>query len=128
MGDSDSDIINRTLKESNLNLTDDFKIIDSENTHSIVDYYIDYTFLISENDKNNLVNKIRKSKKFAKVKDFDEYLEDEYQEELTNNQLIRNYKINELYVRTITFANSSRKLEIEVDTIKNIVNINDSAD
>ena len=90
----------------------------------------DYEILISEKDKFRLINDIKNSRKFKTVKseEFDSYWNNEYEKELVNNQTIQNFKINQTYVRTITFPNSSRKLETEIDTINNVLRITDSAD
>lgn len=127
---SDSEIIEQKLTESNLNLNDKFKVLNKIDNQTLIDYHIDYEILISEEDKLNLINKIRNSKKFKKTnqEEYNAYWENELEKEVTDNQIIRNYNINQFYFRTITFPNSSRKLEIEIDTIKNELRIIDSAD
>jgi len=127
---SDFENIERKLTESDLKLSDNFKIVNANDEQTLVDYYTDYEILISEKDKFRLINDIKNSRKFKTVKseEFDSYWNNEYEKELVNNQTIRNFKINQTYVRTITFPNSSRKLETEIDTINNVLRITDSAD
>ena len=127
---SDSENIEQKLTESDLKLFDNFKILNANDEQTLVDYYTDYEILISEKDKFKLIAKIKNSKKFKTInsEEFDSYWNNEYEKELVNNQTIRNFKINQTYVRTITFPNSSRKLETEIDTINNVLRITDSAD
>ncbi|WP_124642925.1 hypothetical protein [Amniculibacterium aquaticum] len=128
--DSDSEIIVQKLTESNFKLNDKFKVFNKSEEQTLIDYYTDYEILISEKDKLNLINKIRNSKKFKKINqdDYSSYWKNEYEKELIDNQTVRNYNINQFYFRTITFPNSSRKLETKIDTIKNELRITDSAD
>ena len=118
------------LTESNFKLNDKFKVFNKSEEQTLIDYYTDYEILISEKDKLNLINKIRNSKKFKKINqdDYSSYWKNEYEKELIDNQTVRNYNINQFYFRTITFPNSSRKLETKIDTIKNELRITDSAD
>ena len=106
------------------------KILNSKDEQTLIDYYTDYEIQISEKDKSKLVNQIRNSKKFNRIKseDFSSYWKNEYEKELVNNQTIRNFSINEFYYRIITHPNNSRKLETQIDTIKNELRITDSAD
>ena len=128
--DSDSDIIVQKLNESDLSLNDKFKILNSKNEQTLIDYYTDFEVQISENDKIDLINQILNSKKFRKIKseDLSSYWKNEYEKELVNNQTVRNYSLNKFYYRTITFPNNSRKLEIQIDSTKNELRITDSAD
>jgi len=129
-GNSDADIINQKLSESNLKLNNQYKILNSNKVQTLIDYYTDYDIQITDEDKLGLSNKIKNSKKFRKIKqnDYDSYWKNEYEKELINNQTVRNYNLDEYYFRTITFPNSSRKMEIRIDTIKNKLRLTDSAD
>ena len=129
-GNSETDIIKQKLTESNLKLNNYYKILNSNDEQTLIDYYTDYEIQISNQDKIELSNNIRNSEKFKKLNqnDYDSYWKNEYEKELINNQTVRNYNIDEYYFRTITFPNSSRKLEIRIDTIKNKLRLSDSED
>lgn len=127
--DSDSEIISNKLVESNLQLNDNFKIKDVQNEQSLVDYYTNFTLIISENDKNQLIRKIRNAEKFKKIeeKELNGYWRDEYSKQLVGEQLVRSYRVKEKYYKYITFSGKSRTLEIKIDTIKNELQITDFA-
>ncbi|MDY3345170.1 hypothetical protein PG326_07905 [Riemerella anatipestifer] len=130
-GDSDSEIVKNILNESKLKLNDDFKIVNNEDSQTLVDYHINYEISISEKDKNNLISQIESTKKFQRLKDeneYDDYLKNEYVKEVDGSQIIRNFFLKNGYYRMITFSNSSRKLEIEVEATENKVKITDEAD
>lgn len=123
---SDKDIIKEKLYEAKLSNVNNYKILTSNNEENW-DYYYEYELKISNEDKTKLVNEISKSKKFQKVqeKEFDDYRKNEYSKELNNDQIIQNYSIENIYVRKITFPNSSREFEIEIDSESNKLKILD---
>ena len=127
--DSDAEIISQKLVESNLHLSDNFKIIDAQDDQSLVDYYTSFNLIISEKDKNQLIQNIRNAKKFKKMeeRDLSDFWRDEYSKQLVGEQLIRNYSVKQNYFKQITFTGKSRTLEIKIDTIKNELQITDFA-
>ena len=123
---SDTDIIKEKLYEAKLSNVNDYKILTSNNEENW-DYYYEYELKISNEDKTKLINEISKSNKFKKIQEieFDDYRKNEYSKELNNDQIIQNYNIKNIYIRRITFPNSSREFEIEIDSETNKLKILD---
>ncbi len=53
------------LNQQNIILKDDFQIIKNESMTAIGEYYMTFKIKISNNDKNRIVNEIKKSKNFT---------------------------------------------------------------
>ncbi|MGV0979937.1 hypothetical protein [Empedobacter falsenii] len=52
------------VEDLDFKLNDDFKLIKNESFSGIDDYYHTFTFEISDNDKNRLINEIKSSPNF----------------------------------------------------------------
>ncbi|KEY18710.1 hypothetical protein [Kaistella antarctica] len=123
---SDAEVIIEKLNESKLPLISNYKINKSV-TEENWDYYYEYELKISNIDKEKIINEISKAKKFQKLKEnqFDDYIKNEYLKEIINNQIQQNYNIDDLYIRKISFPNSSREFEITIDSRTNELKILD---
>jgi len=123
---SDSNIVKEKLYESKLPVIENFKIIKSINEENW-DYYYEYELKISDNDKQKIINEISNSKKFQKLteSEFDNFIKTEYFKENINNIIYQNYNVNDIYIRRISYPNSSREFEITIDSKTNELKILD---
>ena len=123
---SDKEIIVEKLYDSKLPLINNYKIIKSIKEENW-DYYYEYELKISNIDKQKIINEISTSKKFQKLNEseFDDYIKNEYFKELFNNEMQQNYSVDNIYIRKISYPNSSREFEITIDSKTNELKILD---
>lgn len=123
---SDEEIIVEKLYEAKLPLISNYEIIKSVIEENW-DYYYEYELKISNIDKEKIIDEISKAKKFQKLKEneFDDFIKNEYLKEIINNEIQQNYNIDDLYIRKISFPNSSREFEITIDSKTNELKILD---
>lgn len=124
--ESKSEIINDRLYESKLSPINNYKILKSTDEGNW-DYYYEYQLKISNEDKVKLIKEISDSKKFQKINknEYDDFINNEYLKQLSENQVVQNFNVENSYFRIITFPKSSRKIEIEINSINNELKILD---
>ncbi len=81
----------KLLKEQNIELVDDFKIINNKTHWAVGDYWHTFTLEISSKDKERIINQIKTAKNFRVIteKNFC----------FPNNELIQNYETDEEFVK-----------------------------
>lgn len=96
---SKSDAIN-LLAEQNIELIEDFEIVNNESMSAIGDYYHTFSLKISNTDKLKIINQIRNSKNFNLDGPTDSYFKnrDDY---YNGPKRIKNYETENQYVREL---------------------------
>ena len=100
------DSAKKDLAKYNIELSNDFNILDNWSTIALSDYYHKFTLNLSEEDKENCINEIRRAKNFKKIG-----LHESYKPNL-KSQII-NYETPSVLVR--------KNIEIETDIINVVI-------
>lgn len=106
------------LKEQNIVLIDEFELIENKSMSGIGDYYHTFTLKITSQDKNKIINEIKKSENYntdLKMEKYFENPEDYY----NGPKRILNYETKNQFVRELfqpngdNYAPTWRKIEID---------------
>jgi len=119
------------LVEQNINLNNDFEILENKSMSAIGDYYHTFTLKITAEDKIKIINEIRNSKNFNRGPKIDNYFDNE-EDYYNGPKRIKNYETEKQFVRELFepqgkgYAPTLRK--IEVDKNENILTFEDIND
>jgi hypothetical protein len=90
----------KLLEAQNIEVKDEFEILENKSMSGIGDYYHTFTMKISQKDKTRLINEIKNSKNFNLDKETESYF-DNREDYYKGPKRIKNYETENLFIREL---------------------------